>query len=586
MCGFFGYLNKFKISSETKNKIKHLDIYLKNRGPDFSSDIINSNYFLKHWRLKIQDLDDRSNQPYVNSKANLLYNGELYNFKKLKKNKKIKSKFITTGDTEVLFNYLNEIGVRKTLKKLEGMFSFIYHIKNTNKIYLARDRFGQKPLYYFLDEKEFIFSSEIKPIIYLLGKKNKIDLNELKNYFYHNLYYGKEKTFFHKIKQVLPGTYLVFDNFKLKKEVYYNSNNLNKNKKIFRVKSFSKDIKNTVDKHLIADKDICLSLSSGVDSKSLVAVIKKSKYKKNLKKSYSFSFEGFNSENKDAKKFSNLLGIENENITIFKYDVIKNFKKLIQINEGPIGGIANIAMLLLCQKIKKNGFNILLGGYGMDEALYGYNSFNFLSHNKNNNFRMPDITTDFNFLHKDFVKDFNSHQADKLKYQMLFEDKIPRTVHMCDRFSMVNSVELRLPYLDHIFIENVSNYFYENYFYNNSNISKKPLREFLRSLNLKNMPSWIFKKNHNPSPQNIWLKQDPIKSWLYQHLNSNKLYKKFDFLKKKEILNAWELYLSNNKNINGYFFWQLLNLYYLVDIRNFKYSEIKKNNYYINNEKN
>ena len=415
------------------------------------------------------------------------------------------------------------------------MFSFIYHNKKTNKIYLARDRFGQKPLYYFMNDNEFIFSSEIKPIIYMLGKKNEICVNELKNYFYQNLYYGKEKTFFNKIKQVLPGTYLTFENFKLSKETYYNSNNINKNKKKFSIKSFSESIKNTVDKHLIADKDICLSLSGGVDSKSLVALIKKSKYKKNLKKSYSFSFEDFKSEDKDAKRFSKLLGIKNENIIISRGDIIQNFKKLIQINEGPVGGVANIAMLLLCKRIKQDGFNILLGGYGMDEALYGYNSFNFFNQKKNTDFRMPDITTNFNFFHKDFVKGFNEHSADRLKYQMLFDDKIPRTVHMCDRFSMINSVELRLPYLDHVFIENVSNYFYEDYYYKKSTISKRPLREFLRSLNLKNVPSWIFKKNHNPSPQNVWLKQDPIKSWVYKHLNSSKLYKTFDFLKKKEI---------------------------------------------------
>ncbi len=581
MCGFFGYLNKSKICSDTKKKFKNIDIFLNNRGPDFSNHIKGSNFFIKHWRLKIQDLESRSNQPYTNSKVNLLYNGELYNFKKLKKNKKIQSKYITTGDTEVLFNYLNDLGIKKTLNQIEGMFSFIYHNKKTNKIYLARDRFGQKPLYYFMNDSEFIFSSEIKPIIYMLGKKNEIDINELKNYFYQNLYYGKEKTFFNKIKQVLPGTYLTFENFKLRKETYYDSNNINKNKKRFSIKSFSENIKNTVDKHLIADKDICLSLSGGVDSKSLIALIKKSKYKKNLKKSYSFSFEDFKSEDKDAKKFSKLLGIKHENIIISRRDIIQNFKKLIQINEGPIGGVANIAMLLLCKRIKQDGFNVLLGGYGMDEALYGYNSFNFFDHKKNTDFRMPDITTNFNLFHKDFVKGFNEHSADRLKYQMMFDDKIPRTVHMCDRFSMINSVELRLPYLDHVFIENVSNYFYEDYYYKKSNISKRPLREFLRSLNLKNVPSWIFKKNHNPSPQNIWLKQEPIKSWIYKHLNSNKLYKTFDFLKKKEILKAWKLYLNTNKKLNGYFFWQLLNLYYLMEIDNFKYSKIKMNNFYM-----
>ena len=132
---------------------------------------------------------------------------------------------------------------------------------------------------------------------------------------------------------------------------------------------------------------------------------------------------------------------------------------------------------------------------------------------------------------------------------MLFGDKIPRTVHMCDRFSMINSIELRLPYLDHKFIEEVSNFFYQDYFYDNSLISKKPLREYLKSLKINNLPSWIFKKKHNPSPQNLWLKEDPIKSWIFDHLISNKIYDQIHFLNKKQIINAWDNFVNDKKTI-------------------------------------
>ena len=160
-------------------------------------------------------------------------------------------------------------------------------------------------------------------------------------------------------------------------------------------------------------------MSSGVDSKSLVALISKSKFKKNLKKSYSFSFKDFKSEDYDASKFSKILGISNEKVTVSKKDIIQNFKQLIQINEGPIGGMANIGMLLLCKKVKLDGYNVLLAGYGMDEALYGYNSLNFLKYPEKDNLRIPDIKN-FNLLHYKFLDDYNSYQADKKKYQMLF----------------------------------------------------------------------------------------------------------------------------------------------------------------------
>ena len=580
MCGFFGYISIKPLDTNLKIKLSKVDKFLNQRGPDFSNFILGKNFFFKHWRLKIQDLDDRSNQPFSNSKANLLYNGEIYNFKNLKKNNKFNFKFNTTGDTEVLFKYLNKYGIEKTIKEIDGMFSFMYQEKKSNKVFLVRDRFGQKPLYYYLNEKIFIFSSEIKPIIFFINNETHVDKDKLKDYLYNNLYFGSKETLFNNIKQVLPGSYIVFENFKITEVNYYNYNNLKKNKKKFKINQFSKSIKQTVDKHLIADKDICLSLSSGVDSKSLVALINKSKFKKNLKKSYTFFFEGFESEDRDAKKFSNIIGIDNEKILITKEDIIKNFKKLVQINEGPIGGVANIGMLLLCEKMKIDGYKVLLAGYGMDEALYGYNSLNFLKYPEKDNLKIPDIQN-FNLLHTKFIDDYNSFKADKIKYQMLFSDKIPRTVHMCDRFSMINSVELRLPYLDHKFIEEVSNYFYYDYFFKNTKISKRPLRVYLNSLKIKSIKNWNFKKKHNPTPQNHWLKEEPIKSWVYKHLNSNKIYKQLDFLKKRRILTAWNKFQKDKKNqINGYFFWQLLNVYYLIDLSNFSFDEIKKNRFF------
>ena len=98
------------------------------------------------------------------------------------------------------------------------------------------------------------------------------------------------------------------------------------------------------------------------------------------------------------------------------------------------------------------------------------------------------------------------------------------------------------------------------------------------------MQNWIFKKNHNPTPQNIWLKEQPIKSWAFKHINSNKIYKNLDFLDKKKVLIAWNDFQKDKKNkINGYFFWQLLNIYYLIDLDIFSFNQIKKNKFF--NEK-
>ena len=200
MCGFLGYVSRKSLNKKIKNKLKKLDFFLSNRGPDFSGNLAGKDYFFKHWRLKILDLNDRSNQPFSNINSNLLYNGEIYNFKELKQKKKLKYDLKTSGDTEVLFKLINKEGIDETLKLLRGMFSFAYQDKKKNEFFLARDRFGQKPLYYFLDEEKFIFSSEIKPIIFLLDGKVKINLNQFEDYIFQNLYFEKKKYIFQKYK--------------------------------------------------------------------------------------------------------------------------------------------------------------------------------------------------------------------------------------------------------------------------------------------------------------------------------------------------------------------------------------------------
>ena len=155
MCGFL--ITNFK-NIKNQNKILH------HRGPDnfrsFSIDGINFNFN----RLKIVDLNNRSNQPFIYDKYILVYNGEIYNYLEIKeKLKKLNYKFKTSSDTEVLlFSYIQ--WGKKCLKMFEGMFSFCIYDKSKKEFFIARDAFGIKPLFYYFNQKQFIISSEIKNI--------------------------------------------------------------------------------------------------------------------------------------------------------------------------------------------------------------------------------------------------------------------------------------------------------------------------------------------------------------------------------------------------------------------------------------
>ena len=226
MCGIAGYFGNEEISED---KIKKALISIYHRGPDNSGTYrsINNNGFnayLLHTRLAIIDLDKRSNQPYKIGNNLLILNGEIYNYLELKKELSDLGYFFETkGDTEVLAKVLIEWGL-DGIKKLEGMWSFCWFNESTNTLTLCRDRFGEKPLFYFEEKGSIYFGSEIKSIFELKGEKFKINKKQIHRYLingYKSLYKQKE-TFFENIKEISPGEYKIFTSNNVKTIKYWN----------------------------------------------------------------------------------------------------------------------------------------------------------------------------------------------------------------------------------------------------------------------------------------------------------------------------------------------------------------------------
>ena len=226
MCGIAGYLGKELIPIEKiKATIKSLD----HRGPDNNQFYINSkhinNICLIHNRLSILDLEGRSNQPFHFENYILIFNGEIFNYIEIKEIlTKLGHHFHTESDTEVLAHALFEWG-DQALEKLEGMWAFAWYNKNTNDLFLSRDRFGEKPLY-FLNTKEGIyFASEIKAIIALSGLKLDLNMQHIFRYLvngYKSINKVNEE-YYKGIKRIEPGTINKIDkDFNLNALRYWN----------------------------------------------------------------------------------------------------------------------------------------------------------------------------------------------------------------------------------------------------------------------------------------------------------------------------------------------------------------------------
>ena len=163
MCGIVAFYSnenntEFRISSITKG--------LNHRGPDASDIKIFGNYGIGHTRLSIIDLNEVSNQPFqsINERYYIVYNGEIYNYKEIRKElESIGYKFKSNSDTEVILNGFIHYG-EEVVVKLNGMFSFIIYDKVERSFFIARDRFGIKPLFYYKKDKNFWFCSELQPI--------------------------------------------------------------------------------------------------------------------------------------------------------------------------------------------------------------------------------------------------------------------------------------------------------------------------------------------------------------------------------------------------------------------------------------
>ena len=225
MCGISGFfLNKEKKKSEViyKETLALMSKKISHRGPDNNNlwyDLDNQIYF-GHNRLKIIDLSDAGNQPIFSytGKFTIIYNGEIYNHieikKKLLKESKNSINFKSETDTEILINAIDFWGLKRTLNEINGMYSFAIWNKEQKVLTLCRDRFGEKPLYYFFNDEGLFFSSEIKSFS-CLKVSEKISLKNL-DYFKYYGYNIDNKTIYENVKILPPGSFINFEKKNIK----------------------------------------------------------------------------------------------------------------------------------------------------------------------------------------------------------------------------------------------------------------------------------------------------------------------------------------------------------------------------------
>lgn len=381
MCGFLGSYSEKKNLNFDLN-VDALDL-INHRGPDTEGFWVDKEdgIFLGFKRLKIIDLSPLGDQPMVSSNEEfiIVFNGEIYNFLEIKKILISKGyKFISTSDTEVLL-YSYQEWKEKLLDKLEGMFSFAIFDKKNRSFFLARDRSGEKPLYYYQDNQYFIFSSEIKPIAKLLEDYN-LNVHSI-NVLFQRGYVDKDSSALLGIKKVKPGNALEYslDQKTLKIFDYWINEikqSRNHKKYIHSNEFYEQKLESllfeSVEKRMVADVPIGFMLSGGLDS-SLIAAIA-SKIHKNIN-TFTVTFNEFKNhdESYHALNISNHLGTNHNELVADKIEP-EIINTLVNYFDDPMVDSSMIPTFYLCKEMSKL-CKVAIGGDGADELFGGYKHY-------------------------------------------------------------------------------------------------------------------------------------------------------------------------------------------------------------------
>ena len=548
MCGIVGFIDK---SKDKKKIIKDMADLIIHRGPDSDGYYVDDNIALGFRRLSIIDLGTGS-QPIFNEEKDkvIIFNGEIYNYQIIKEDLLAKGhKFTTKADTEVILHGYEEYG-EKILNKLRGMFAFVIYDIKTKELFGARDFFGIKPFYYYIDDDVFMFGSEIKSF---LGNPNfKKEFNKEMLPLYLSFQYSAlENSFFKNVYKLKPGCYFKYEDGKFKLEKYYNLElEPYEDRSFDDFKDGIRDLLNdSVEAHKVSDVEVGSFLSSGVDS-SLIATIS------SVNKTFTVGWDNNNySEIDYAKDLSKKIKVKNISKKISKSEYFEKFPMIQYYMDEPLADPSAIALYFVAEIASKH-VKVCLSGEGADEIFGGYNIYQepftvswyykipfpirkfigvlatpFRNHSGFNFLIRRGKKIEDRYIGNAFI--FDTYEIDKVlnyksnkKYTDLTKpyykhcknyDDVMKMQYIdfnfwlvgdillkADKMSMANSLEVRVPYLDRVLVDYARHL--PTKYKVNEKVTKYAFREVAKEVLDKKVANK--KKLGFPVPIRVWLREE------------------------------------------------------------------------------
>lgn len=376
MCGIAGIIAKDQVGQSNISFINKATDSLHFRGPDSKGVFTDKNISLGHARLSIIDTSNGASQPFHSHDGRyvIVFNGEIYNYKALRKPlENLGVNFKTSSDTEVLLYHLIENG-KEGINDLNGFFAFSLYDRETGNFLIARDRFGIKPLHIYQDDHQIIFGSEMKAI-FAFPIIKKLNYASLQLYLKFN-YIPQPYSILENCSKLEPGFLLEIDeNFKISKQQYYKVDFRDNNYKITSYKAAQDKLREVLEesvvKRMVADVPIGAFLSGGIDSSVIVSLA--SKHTQNLNTfSIGYKDEPMFDETKYAKLVAEKYKTNHTTFQLTNDDLFGQLNQVLEYTDEPFADSSGLAVNILSMNTKKKA-TVALSGDGADEIFSGYN---------------------------------------------------------------------------------------------------------------------------------------------------------------------------------------------------------------------
>jgi len=575
MCGISGLIGR----NWEKKQLEKMIRVQSHRGPDDNGMYIDAEngVGLGHNRLSIIDLSSDGHQPMCNynKKIWVVFNGEIYNYLELRS--KLKSyPYKSNTDTEVILAAYEKWG-EKCVDHFIGMFSFAIWDKEKRKLFAARDRFGVKPFYYTsLPGGDIAFASEIKAL-HKIGVPREPDAIAWANYLTYGLYDCRARTFWENVTVLLPGHALCWQDSNLTIRKWYDLADLAKVDLDHRAYSEVMDeyrsiLEENVRLRFRSDVPVGINLSGGLDSSILLGLV--DTIKENESNVSAFTFYTGHEKYDELPWVKKMLAETSHPhySCLLEPSDVPDLAANIQFHEDePFGGLPTLAYSKLFERANQLQIPVLLDGQGMDEQWAGYEYYGRAS---NHSFpipnqsevgpvqgsRMPSVRPEC--LTKEFRDKAELFKPPSpfpdglrnLQYRDASFTKIPRALRFNDRISMMYSIELREPFLDHRLFELA--FRQPKKFKIQNGTHKWLLRKIARDL----LPAGIIEAPKRPlqTPQREWLRNE-LKNWVNDCIEKALSVYGGSWLISNVVRNEWREFQENDID-NSFFIWQWINL--------------------------